>query len=377
MKLKVYKTVLVGLLLCLLFLPLIQSTLNIRTVPPLKGAFTQKENTEFSIQKWNSGEYQAKKRDYLNENFGFRNDFVRLNNQVRFNLFSKLASPDIYMGKDHFFFRYSKPDYNFSSYFRGREFYKDKARKLFELQKELEKHGTTLIVAIPPSKSYYHFEHLPERNKIDRTSDSTNYDCLKKELLNSGVNWIDLNAYFLKKRHELSYPLFAKGGFHWSSLGSYEGMREIMNYASSIKNTEAPDIKWYAPKRYTHDVDVDIMESLNLMYPPDDELAMKHSHLILPNDTVNKPSALVVSDSFFDAPFWADFGRYFSDDFRYWYYFNVANDLDFNQHPIDKTNLVNETKGRDYIILINSILNLHDFGWRFIDEMHAAYCTNK
>lgn len=361
-------------LLLLVFTPILQSVFKLYEELPLKGAFVQKENIKFNLKQWNSGEYQSSKRDYLNENFGLRTNFVRLNNQVRYSLFNKLASPDIYMGKNEFFYRFTNAFHNFSSYYNGTSFYKEKVRKLEAITEELKKHGTTIIFAIPPSKSYYHYRKLPDLNQIGRTSDSSNYNCLTELLKSSKANWIDLNKYFLLKKAKLSYPLFAKGGFHWCTLGSYEGMREIMNYASKIDDGPKVNVAWNNVRPYISPVDIDISETLNLLFPPS-EFDLQIADLILPNDNTSKPNALVISDSFFDAPFWGGIGKYFSDDFRYWYYNNTSNDLSYNQNPVDKTDTFNQTKNRDYIIIINSILNLTNMGWGIIDELYETYCV--
>ena len=54
---------------------------------PLKGAITLPSNIAFSFDNWMVGDYQQKKEEYLNAGFGLRSCFVRLNNQIVFNLF--------------------------------------------------------------------------------------------------------------------------------------------------------------------------------------------------------------------------------------------------------------------------------------------------
>jgi hypothetical protein len=39
---------------------------------------------------WINGDYQREKEKYFNDQFGFRNDFVRLHNQIGYSLFKKM-----------------------------------------------------------------------------------------------------------------------------------------------------------------------------------------------------------------------------------------------------------------------------------------------
>ena len=84
------RSLLLGVALLLLIVPYFQGKFHVVKLTPLKGAVSEPENTYFSFSDWFSGSYQERKEAYLNESFGFRTFFIRLNNQLAFSLFNCL-----------------------------------------------------------------------------------------------------------------------------------------------------------------------------------------------------------------------------------------------------------------------------------------------
>jgi hypothetical protein len=91
------KSLLIGVF-SVLFLPLIQSLITLVVIPPLKGDVSLPNNIDLTINTWISGEYQEKKEEYINDAFGFRSLFVRLNNQVAYSLFHKAKANGVIIG---------------------------------------------------------------------------------------------------------------------------------------------------------------------------------------------------------------------------------------------------------------------------------------
>jgi hypothetical protein len=89
-----------NLIFIILFIPFLQSVLHFSDVKPLQGAVVLSEDTVFSFKDWFSGHFQEKKEKYINDNFGYRNIFVRLNNQLAFWMFNKAKAKNVRVGKD-------------------------------------------------------------------------------------------------------------------------------------------------------------------------------------------------------------------------------------------------------------------------------------
>src|SRR6478609_5160143 len=68
--------------------------------PDLKGAIEKPVYNDFNFESWFNGEYQEQVEKYVNESFGFRSFFVRINNQIDYSLYNKLHASAVVMGKE-------------------------------------------------------------------------------------------------------------------------------------------------------------------------------------------------------------------------------------------------------------------------------------
>ena len=60
---------------------------------------------ELTVKNFMSGAYQAQEDQYLSENIGFRELFVRCYNQLTWSLFRKSQNKTIYVCDDNWIFR--------------------------------------------------------------------------------------------------------------------------------------------------------------------------------------------------------------------------------------------------------------------------------
>ena len=100
------KQILLIVILFMLFIPFFQSGFNITKEWKLKGDVVIAPDTVFTKKKWWSGDYQKLKELYLNDNFGFRNFFIRINNQISFSLFNKAKANSIIIGKNNYIYEF-------------------------------------------------------------------------------------------------------------------------------------------------------------------------------------------------------------------------------------------------------------------------------
>ena len=103
-KAHIIKNILFSAVVLLMSLPIIQSKLELFEIEPLHGAITKLEEPHFTISSWLDGSYQKKQQDYLNENFGFRDVFVRLHNDLDFRLYNEINAKNVILGKDNYLF---------------------------------------------------------------------------------------------------------------------------------------------------------------------------------------------------------------------------------------------------------------------------------
>ncbi len=102
------KTTLLFVLIGVLsLLPLIQQLTGFIKVKPLFGAITEGQKPIFDFNRWMEGDYQKEMEAYLNEKFGFRNYFIRLNNQVAYSLYHKAKANGVIIGKENYLYELS------------------------------------------------------------------------------------------------------------------------------------------------------------------------------------------------------------------------------------------------------------------------------
>ncbi len=86
----------------ILFIPMIVGKFNFFNKIELHGYIAKKnKDTVITSKTWFNDNYQKKKELFLNESFGYRNFFVKLYNQLRFNLFKKTNAVNVTIAKDN------------------------------------------------------------------------------------------------------------------------------------------------------------------------------------------------------------------------------------------------------------------------------------
>ena len=88
----------------LLLIPIIQQQTKLIRIGELKGAFTKFESHPLSLKTWLNGSYAKNQEKYLNQNFGFRNLFVRLYNQFQYTIFNEAKANGVIIGKDGYLY---------------------------------------------------------------------------------------------------------------------------------------------------------------------------------------------------------------------------------------------------------------------------------
>jgi hypothetical protein len=233
----------------------------------LKGAYTDSPKPILSFKNWWSGAFQEQEDKYLNDHFGFRSDLVRLNNQLNYDLFGKLASrDDIIEGKSGYFFEKSYINSYLGNSTNTDSTIRKEAIKIAEIQAYFSSINKPFAFVIATGKAWMFPQYIPDDLQQPKaTSDYERYlyyfDSLK-------INYIDFNAYFVANKDILPYPTITKQSTHWSSYGSALAMDSLIKYLNLHYNFSLFPLKinCYETKIY-NDHDREIMDALNLMYP--------------------------------------------------------------------------------------------------------------
>ncbi len=369
---KTYRTCILLGFLTFLILPAIQKHFVFVDVEPLAGAIVPPEKGTLSLKNWFNGDYQKQTEKFIDESFGFRNLFIRTNNQLAFTLFNKAKANGVLIGKNKYLYEVSYlKAYNGWDYV-GEKAIKSRVEKLRYLQDTLQELNKQLIVVFAAGKGSFYPEFFPKayQTKPGKTNYKTYVTTCKK----LGVNHIDFNAYFVSQKNKSKYPLYPKYGIHWSTYGMGLAADSIIRYIEKKRTIRMPHIYWNKVSlEDAKESDYDIGYGMNLLYKITDN-QMAYPLFQYDSDSLKtKPSSLVISDSFFWGMFNFGISSVFTDN-QFWYY-NEDVYPDSYQKPL-KTKDVNLQKciaAKDVIIIMATEATLPKLGWGFIERMYETY----
>jgi SGNH hydrolase-like domain, acetyltransferase AlgX len=329
------KIILLSFMLLLIAAPLLQDLLKVFHPPSLYGYYTLADDATFNVHRWLSGDYQEQKNKYLNDHVGFRPDLVRLNNQVDLSLFQNLHA-DAVLGKDRYLYQQCYIDEHYGRTFWGYDSIRDMCLKLKYIQDHLAAKGKTLLVIQPPTKDNFYPEYLPDAPGVSYTTlrNSIVYEHICDSL---NINYIDVNAIFIKNKPVAKDPLFTKQGTHWSIYGSYITSDTIIKWLEHTRNVKLPELRITSVEhsekaRYT---DNDLGWPLNLMIPFAKEHYAYPVATYISDSATQKPRLVLVGDSFN----WSLItngliGNVFSN-WQFWYYFKNVKNANNMEAPLD------------------------------------------
>ena len=356
----------------ILIIPCIQGKFNFIKLAPLKGAVSQPEKKYFKIKEWFSGEYQLQEEKYLNEVFGFRSVFVRINNQIAFSLFNKAKANGVIIGKKNYLYEQSYINAYYGVDFIGIDSINHRLQQLKYIQDTLIKQNKQIILVFAAGKGSFYPEYFPDKFKTKKGL--TNYTKYVELASKIGLDYIDFNKYFLENKYKSKYPLYPKNGIHWSYYGMCVAADSIIRYIENIRHIDMPNIYWndidiYNPK----ETDNDIGDGMNLLFKLRSG-KMAYPHIQFQSDSgKTKPTVLVVSDSYYWGMFNFGISNAFSNS-HFWYY-NQQIFPDSYQTPLvtSQINLKDEIARHDVIIIMATEATLPNLGWGFIENTYDLF----
>lgn len=383
MGLKTAKGRILFFLFFVLAFPALQQNLAFFKSGDLTGAYTNTVNPSFRWNKWWDGSYQTQKNAYLNDNAGCRQDLVRVNNQLDYSLFKKFHTGEgLLLGKNDCFFQ----EYYINEYkgldFAGDEVIKNELIKLKKIQDTLEKLGKTFVFVFAPSKAWYFPEYFPAVFDTVKTRKQTNYKIFKQYSDSFKINTIDFNGWFMAMKDTTKELLFSKLGIHWTTYGALISEDSMVKYIDVHRHISMPRPMWNAVEHTdeARNYDDDLAQWLNII------VKLKMDRLAYPivnyEQDANKtrPKTIFIGDSFFWPWVKCHFMDESTNDWEYWYYFNVVwNAKSLNEgHPLCKIKDYDWPKAllntECIIMLFNSAnfknLNCSDC---LIDQMYNNY----
>lgn len=354
------------LLIVLLFIPWIQSAFNVIGEKPLQGGIVKKPIPLLNEVNWFEARFQLHKEESLNENFGFRNSFVRLHNQLDYYLFDKVHAQSVIRGKNNVLFEYNYIKAYYGLDYIGVDSIRNRLIRIKSLQDEFRKQDKSFVLVLAASKGQFYPEFFPD--SIQYNKNTTNYEShisIAKEL---GINYIDFNAWFLSMKDTSSYMLYPPYGIHWTHYGACLVSDSLIHFIERNQQMDLPEMMWerirMAPALYD---DNDIEKGLNLLFPlsgPDYPYPQYHFES---PENKQLPNVAVIADSY------------------YWSLFNLGIHKSFNKNrflfynrelyepgyvPVSQVNSTNSLQiiaESQVIFMMATDANLPHLGWGFLD----------
>lgn len=360
------------IVLILLLIPLIQNKFNFVKQEVLKGSVVQPEKKYFSIKDWMSGDYQLAEEKYLNETFGFRSSFIRINNQIAFSLFNKAKANGVIIGKNNYLYEEGYINAYYGTDFIGIDSITHRIERLKFIQDTLKKLNKTIIVVFAAGKGSFYPEYFP--NVYVKQKDKTNYEYYAKLAKKYGLNYIDFNKYFIENKNTSKYPLYPQYGIHWSNYGSCLAADSMIKYIEKIRNIDMPNLYWKDVEMAdARETDYDIGNGMNLLF------YLKSNKMAYPDIQIEsdsgkiKPTALVIADSFYWGMYGTTFTKALSNN-HFWFY-NQQVYPEFYQNALEtsQVNLKDEILNHDIIIIMATDASLPRMGWGFIENAYDLF----
>ena len=366
-------------LLLIILAPLAEQSTNFIHSMKLSGAYITALEPEFNFEDWWSGKFQEAKSKSLNDQVGFRPDFVRINNQIDYSLFSKLHFSYGVLGKNNTIWDGAYIDAYQGYDFIGHDTILKRAYKLKKVQDTLQKLGKTLVLVNAPNKAFFYPEYLPE-NRIHNERLSTNEETYVKIADSIGLNQIDFNGWFIQLRKTSKEILYTRQGIHWSTFGSALGADSLIKYLENIRKEPMQHIAWNVIEHSTTPrfVDNDLASTTNLITPICVE-NMAYPQIIYPNSTTaHKPKIIFIGDSFLCQFLCLGIMDNIYQDWNIWFYFRT---LCNNQNPYGDPNAKKikdidwkaDLMKTDCIVLLYTAFNLPHLGDGFIEQSYDYF----
>lgn len=377
---KYVRYIIVALFASLLIFPAIQ-TFKIFELKNLAGSFELTPCPEFSKSSWFDGTFQEQFTKSTEDHIGFRAWFIRLRNELDYDLFHIMHSGAI-EGKDQVFYEEYYIASLYGAYNMGEAYMQRKLDKLQFVQDELQKRGIFFMLLIAPGKAAIYPEYFPAKwENAPRTE--SNYDLLHKLLGDRPINYIDMRSYLTKVKDTATHPLFPRCGTHWSGYTATVVADTMFRYIENKTHLNLTDYQFAkgictnTDLRFT---DNDIGESMNLFFdvPSWD---MYYPKLIFKkrDSTTSRPDILSIGDSFNQSflGFYPFFDSIFGKNSQYWYYNKCISWPDSIASKFiwtENLDYKKEIENRKIILLVTTDHNLKDFGFEFIDRLYEIYC---
>jgi alginate O-acetyltransferase complex protein AlgJ len=242
-------------------------------IGPKLGGVTYEAPVSPSWSSLRDGSFQKAVSSRVADAMPVRPLLIRINNEIRFELFGELTAPNVVRGaRGHLIERSYLDEYCARTEGMGASLAADIIPKLRDIQNYYRAHGGIFVYMVSPSKAAHLPEYFVDRvpcpsTPAARTQMVSQYvDALKR----AGIDVVDTASliHSLKGRYEVE--LFPQGGVHWNDIGGAQAVSAVVEEINRQAGREIvpPFTFTYTLSGVTHGADRELVDLLNVFFPP-------------------------------------------------------------------------------------------------------------
>jgi alginate O-acetyltransferase complex protein AlgJ len=247
-------------------------TLALKIGPKL-GGVTYDAPVNLSWPSLIDGSFQKAVTSRVTDAMPVRPLLIRVNNEIRFELFGELTAPHVVRGaKGHLIERSYLEEYCARTEGMGASFAADIIPKLRDIQNYYRSRGGIFVYVVSPSKAAHLPEYFVDRvpcpsTPAARTQLVSQYvDALKQ----AGIDVVDTASLIHSLKGHYEFDLFPQGGVHWNDVGGARAVSAIVEEINRQAGREIvpPFTFTYTLSGVSHGADRELVDLLNVFFPP-------------------------------------------------------------------------------------------------------------
>jgi hypothetical protein len=256
------------------------------------------------------GSLQKAIAERITEAFAFRPMLIRVNNEIRYELFGELEAPGLVRGaKGHLFGQYYIDDYCSRTAGMGERLAADILPELRDIRDYYRARGGIFIYMVSPSKA----AHLPEYFTDRVRCPSTPAD--RAQLLPTyagalragGIDVLDAASLIHAAKGRYPFDLFPEGGEHWNEVGGALAVTSLVDEINKQAGREIvpPFTFSYELSSPAKGADRELADLLNVFFPPLNYLTPKVKYaqpVSCADSAARNLDIAIVGDSFSHLP---------------------------------------------------------------------------
>jgi alginate O-acetyltransferase complex protein AlgJ len=242
-------------------------------IGPKLGGVTRDAPVVLSWASLRDGSFQKAVSSRVTDAMAVRPLLIRINNEIRFELFGELTAPQVVRGaKGQLIERSYLEEYCARTEDQGATLAADIIPKLKDIQNFYRARGGVFVYLVTPSKAAHLPEYFVDRVPCPSTPAARaqlvpQYVSLLRQ---AGIDVVDTASLIHSLKGAYEVELFPQGGVHWNDIGGARAVTAVVEEINRQAGRQMvpPFTFTYTLSGVTSGVDRDLVDLLNVFFPP-------------------------------------------------------------------------------------------------------------